>query len=379
MRINRETILVSKNDQSVVAEGVLLFDTASKEYNVAEGQIGFFDSVTKEAVDATTILNSNKIMIVRGNGGSSNPARSKTVRTATGEEFSACDLDIASSKPYREGTTDQIDFLFNCTDCGSDYTLKLAFNNPDFNMYFPNNQENFETITVQSEPCPTCEGDCDYTHDCAELASKFVTKIQENAQLMQFIESVDVIPALDAVLVANPGFTCGIRIVTKLAERECGCFPPAEHSIHKFVKPTLKLGSGFTSSNTVIVQAGGVLIEEGGGDKLIWKEYRAGSGGMGFPYRPGLTNSGHPYYGQRKDSISKLLTTNCEEDYCQYTLHYKTKDTGTNASEHAFLTNLITVLAAPQGDTTTQVAIETIMNAWFASKPCAPDVTLLCD
>jgi hypothetical protein len=379
MRINRETILVSTDNQAVVADGVALVNTANKEYNVAEGQIGFFDAETKLAVDATSILDSGKIIIVRGNGGSASSARSTSVRTSTGEEFSACDVDKITATPYNAGTDKTVNFLFNCTDCGNDYTIKLGINNPDFNMYFPNNQENFETITVRSEDCPTCDGDCDYTHSCSELVTKFVDEIEANTQLMTFIDSVAAIAGNDAIFDTYTEYSCGIRIVFKTAERECGCFPPAEHSIHKFVIPTLKLGSGFTSQNSVITYTGTVELEEGNGDKLIWREYKAGTGGMGMAYRPGLTNSGHPYYAQRKDSASKLLTVDCEEDYCQYVLSYKTKASGTGASENIISTNLVTIVAVPQGDTATQGDVEDILNAWFNSKACAPDISITCD
>jgi hypothetical protein len=374
-RIHREKFLIAKGNQPIVVAGTALFNTSTKEYQVAEGQIGFFDANTKLALSAATVAAAGDIMIVRGMGKGSIAANSKTIRTMSGHQINACKLTSATAEPYRAGTTGATDFLFNCTTCSETYGLGVGIDNVVYNAFMPNNKINVEPIIINSIDCDTCGAGCAQTHNCSEMVDKFVSQISANTQLAEYL-TVVAIPALDPVLVANPGFTCGLRFTLKTKARECGCFPPVQENVHDYVKLLLTLGTGFTNHNTKIIKTGLTTLSEGTGDKLQWREYREETGGPGNPLGNTVDMYG-PDGAHIALSRKNQITTDCATNYCQYALATTSKGT-VDQSGFAFETLNRTIIAVPQADVATQTAIQGVLNAWFNAKPCAPDVTLTC-
>jgi hypothetical protein len=103
-------------------------------------------------------------------------------------------------------------------------------------------------------------------------------------------------------------------------------------------------------------------------------------GGTGFD---GLNNevetTGAPYYAQLEVSRTKNLLVECEETYCQYSVGHHSSSKNEDANGHNWQPNFITNILIPSNDTTTQTAVEGILNAFITTGPCGKAISITCD
>ena len=116
-RIQKTIFLPTKGNASIVATGTALYDAANKWYNLAPGQIGFFNAETNTAVNASTVVGVKEIFIAIGVGTVAGQAtKSKKVRMSNGETISSCLVDYANVDAPQAGESNSASFYFSCID-----------------------------------------------------------------------------------------------------------------------------------------------------------------------------------------------------------------------------------------------------------------------
>lgn len=375
-RVQRRMFLPTKGNKAILAADKDFYDAALNQYNLAPGQIGFFDTKTNKSI--TSFADSPTFFIAIGVDKVASKTTSDGVRLAAGEEISQCRIDAATADPYKAGASNSAKFLFGCTDCGETYSIGIQIDDPNVNFFYPQNRYHVETITVQSENCPECDGDCNYSHSCSELATKFKDAILANEFLKGYVASVDVLTA--AADLEN--FSCGIKVTFKGTGYECGCFPQAENILNKYTKGSIRttIDSGWKKNSTKSTfDLSTMAIEKGHGAQLQWEEYLEEPGGIGFN---GLNNTfetnGAPFYSQIGVSRSKNLLVDCNETYCQYSLAYHGSSKNEDANGSTWNPHFITTILVPMADVATQGALETALNEFLSAGPCKREVVLTC-
>lgn len=376
-RIQRQIFLPTKGNVVVKAAGAAFFNSGTNKYNLLPGQIGFYNSLTNISVDPTTILDASEVFIAIGVDKNPLALTSTSVRLAAGENLSGCRIDAATAERYRAGASNSAKFNFKCTDCSETYSIGIEINDPNLNFFYPENRYHVETITVQSEDCPTCEGDCDYTHDGAELEAKFIAAIEANEFLATYVDTV-------ATDTPDAGYDFAFTVTFKGTSYECdGCFPSPENILNKYTKGRIQttIESGWKPNTTLsTVDNSTLAIEEGSGAQLQWEEYLSEPGGTQFDsLNNTFETTGAPFYSQIGVSRSKNLLVNCETTYCQYSLTYHGSVKNEDANGQTFNPHFITTILVPTADTTTQTSLEAILNAFVTQGPCGrPNIDLEC-
>lgn len=382
-RIQKTIFLPTKGNLGIVADGTQLFDTATKLYNLAPGQIGFFNAETNVAVDDTTIVDAKEIFIAIGVGSvAGQPNQSKKIRVSNGETLTPCQIDYANVDAPEAGSSNKAKFNFSCTECSTNYSIGVKIQDPTLNFFYPENRYHVETISVQSENCPTCDGDCDYTHDGAELVLKFKEAIESNELLKKYVQLVKTSADALGPITPDAGFDNALEITFKTNAQECGCFPKAESIMQRYTIGSIQttLNSGWapnTTKSTVDMSA--LAMPKGVGADLQWEEYMEMPGGTGFD---GLNNevetTGAPYYAQLEVSRTKNLLVECEETYCQYSLGHHTTSSNEDANSQKWAPKFITTILIPEGDALTRVSVEDTLNAFITTGPCSKVIELSC-
>lgn len=176
MFTNRDNIIVSTGNQALVAKDVKLF-AANGTLNILPGQIGVFDAYTHKAVDNTNIAQSKDIYIAVGidtNG----DGVAEEIRKTSGEHWNKCSTDVAQVAAPRSECPEIWDFLFDCIECDTDYSLKVQTEGVEWMPYFAN--QHLPTFTFNH--FATCCDDCEETVENPSCAT-FVTDIlQQVAQ-----------------------------------------------------------------------------------------------------------------------------------------------------------------------------------------------------
>ncbi len=372
----------SATGYGIVPTGTAFYNATTKQYLLKPGQIGFYNADTNTAVDATTIVGVKSIFIAIGVDKTASKLTSDSVRLASGETITSCSIDDASVKAPQEGESNKAKFNFSCTDCSQNYSIGIRINDPTLNFFYPENRYHVELISVQSEECPSCDGDCDYTHDCEEVALKLKAEIEANELLSKYVDTVRT--SADPVSPITPaaGFSCAIEITFKVNTAECVCFPPSEAIIDRYTIGSIQviLNSAWAPNSTsVSVDNTGMQLPEGHGAKLQWEEYHEMPGGTGFDgLNSEVETTGAPYYAQLNVSRTKNLLVDCNETYCQYVLGYHTVSPNENANGMYWHPNFITTILVPEAHSTTQTAVEATLNAFVTTGPCGKTIDLEC-
>ena len=269
--------------------------------------------------------------------------------------------------------------IFSCIDCSTNYAIGIQLRDPSLNFFMPENRFQVETISVQSETCPSCDGDCNYVADPLTLEAQFVTAIEENEFLKKY---VDTVVGTGPQTVNGVAYEAGITITFKPNTQDCGCFPKAESIMQRYTIGSIQtvLQSGWApNSTTVTIDMSGMQMPKGIGADLQWEEYMEMPGGTGFD---GLNNevetTGAPYYAQLEVSRTKNLLVECEETYCQYSVGHHSSSKNEDANGHNWQPNFITNILIPSNDTTTQTAVEGVLNAFVTTGPCGKAITIAC-
>jgi hypothetical protein len=379
-RIQKQIFLPTKGDAAIVANGTAFFDAANKWYNLAPGQIGFYNAETSVAVNAAGVAAAKTIFVAIGVGAvTGQPTKSKSVRLSNGEYLSSCLIDYANVDAPQAGTSNTASFYFSCIDCSTNYAIGIQLRDPSLNFFMPENRFQVETINVQSETCPSCDGDCNYVPDPLALEAQFVTAIQENEFLKKYVNTV---VATGPQTVNGVAYEAGITITFKPNTQDCGCFPKAESIMQRYTIGSIQtvLQSGWApNSTTVTINMAGMQMPKGIGADLQWEEYMEMPGGTGFD---GLNNevetTGAPYYAQLEVSRTKNLLVECEKTYCQYSVGHHSSSKNEDANGHNWQPNFITNILIPSTDTVTQAAVEGVLNAFVTTGPCGKTISVDC-
>jgi hypothetical protein len=382
-RVQKTIFLPTKGNLAVVANDTPLFNPSLKLYNLAPGQIGFFDAQTNLALDAAGIVDSKEVFIAIGVGAAAGqPTKSVKVRMSNGESLTPCLIDYANVDAPEVGSSNKAKFNFSCTDCSTSYSIGVKVQDPTLNFFYPENRYHVETISVQSENCPTCDGDCDYTHDGAEVLAKFKAAILSNELLSKYVG--DVRTSEDSALPITPdaGFDFALEITFKVNTADCGCFPRPESIMQRYTIGSIItiLNSGWAPNSTKsTVDMSTLQMPKGVGADLQWEEYMEMPGGTGFD---GLNNevetTGAPYYSQLEVSRTKNLLVDCETSYCQYSVGHRSSSPNEDANGHNWNPNFITSILIPEGDAATKTSVEGVLNAFITSGPCKKVLELSC-
>lgn len=373
----------SATGYGIVPTGTAFYNATTKQYLLRPGQIGFYNAATNTAVDATTIVGVKSIFIAIGVDKTASKLTSDNVRLASGETITSCSIDDASVVAPQAGESNKAKFNFSCTDCSQNYSIGIRINDPTLNFFYPENRYHVELISVQSEECPSCDGDCNYTHDCEEVALKLKAEIEANELLSKYVDEVRT--SADPVSPITPaaGFSCAIEVTFKVNTAECVCFPPSEAIIDRYTIGSIQviLNSAWAPNSTsVSVDNTGMQLPEGHGAKLQWEEYHEMPGGTGFDgLNSEVETTGAPYYAQLNVSRTKNLLVDCNETYCQYVLGYHTVSPNENANSMNWNPNFITTILVPISHSTTQAAVEAALNAFVTTGPCGKTISLQCD
>lgn len=381
-RIQKTIFLPTKGNATIVPNGTALYNASGKYYNLAPGQIGFFDAETNTAVDQTTVADAKTIFIAIGVGTvAGQPTKSKKVRMSNGENISSCLVDYANVDAPEAGSSNTASFYFSCIDCSTNYSIGVQLRDPTLNFFYPENRYHVELISVQSEVCPSCDGDCDYTADVNDLRDKFIAAIEENELLKTYVQSVSTITG-GGLVVNGVTYAAGFEITFKTNAQDCGCFPKAESIMQRYTIGSIQtiLNSGWAPNSTLATQDLSTLtMPKGVGADLQWEEYMEMPGGTGFD---GLNNevetTGAPYYAQLEVSRTKNLLVECEETYCQYSVGHHSVSQNENANNQNWAPKFITTILIPVGDNTTKSAVENVLNAFVTSGPCGKAIELEC-
>lgn len=169
-------------------------------------------------------------------------------------------------------------------------------------------------------------------------------------------------------------YSCGIRFIGKIFPQECGCFPPAEYIRNRGTRLRVFPTTGFDCNNWTVVQKQDLVLEEGKGVDLRWREYTQEIGGPGRAYAPQLAQL--PPYGAQYGRIPSALTAKCT-DYCQYSFQHNIYSNNEYGTGQTYYSKLHTIVAIPSTDTTTRSAFEGAINSWIGSLNC-PISTITC-
>lgn len=382
-RIQKQIFLPTKGDLGIVSNGTALYDATNNWYNLAPGQIGFYDASTNTALAAMLLNNAKEIFIAVGVGSvAGQPTKSKSVRVSNGETISKCLIDYGTVDAPQAGSSNTASFYFSCIDCSTNYSIGIQLRDPSLNFFYPENRFHVENISVQSEVCPSCDGDCDYTPDVNDLRDKFIAEIEANELLKKYVQGVTTITG-PGLTVNGVTYAAGFTIEFKVNTQECdGCFPRPENIMHRYTIGSIQtvLNSGWAPNSTLATQDLSTLaMPKGVGADLQWEEYQEMPGGTGFNgLNSEVETTGAPYYSQLEVSRTKNLLVECNQTYCQYSLGHHSVSSNENANGMNWNPKFITTILIPEGDSNTQADVEAALNAFVTTGPCGKFVNFEC-
>jgi len=381
-RIQKTIFLPTKGNLGIVASGTALYDATNKWYNLAPGQIGFYNAETNTAVNNTNIAAAKTVFIAIGVGTVTGQAtKSKSVRISNGEYISSCLIDYANADSPQTGSSNSASFYFSCIDCSTNYTIGVQLRDPSLNFFYPENRYHIETISVQSETCPSCDGDCNYTPNVNDLRDKLIAEINANTLLNKYVNTVTTITG-GGLTVNGITYQAGFTINFKPNTQDCGCFPKAESIMQRYTIGSIQtvIQSGWAPNSTLTtIDMSAMAMPKGVGADLQWEEYMEMPGGTGFD---GLNNevetTGAPYYAQLEVSRTKNLLVDCATNYCQYAVGHHSTVQNEDANNQNWSPKFITNILIPSTDTVTKAAVELTLNAFVTAGPCGKSITLAC-
>lgn len=520
--VTRENLLVAKGNYGLPTLNTPLYQTDGS-ISLMPGQLGIFSSKTHKAVDATNIAAQDNIYIAIGMDMDGDGV-SDQIRKVAGENLNKRQISKVSAEPPRGACPEIQDFMFDCTDCGTDYGIKIQVDSTDLHLYAAPYQLFTYPVNIITDPCDDCTEDCTPTaHACEEIVCKLIDQINRKSLYADGSVKTNLVPnnfpfeverlystitsftlpcvedtcgkgficALDEIVINNdantpgpditlavpatlangdgymligqikllenalnallveegiPGkfhveqkctdscytvslnscallvsatlvggtgcnapivlnptenplvvntvancagctdaststkeYTCGIRVISKLPARECGCFPPLEYNASNFSKINVFPTSGFKAGQWASNYVQSVKMAEGQGVDLRWREYKQQPGGIGRNYD--MYNTTYGRWSAQGFRVKNSVTAECVP-YCQYILqHFNTTNSATIAAiSTTWNAQFLSTVAIPEKDTATQTAFEAVLNAWLvAAKTIGAGVTCSVD
>lgn len=507
--VTRENLLVAKGNYGLPTLNTPLYQTDGS-ISLMPGQLGIFSSKTHKAVDATNIAAQDNIYIAIGMDMDGDGV-SDQIRKVAGENLNKRQISKVSAEPPRGACPEIQDFMFDCTDCGTDYGIKIQVDSTDLHLYAAPYQLFTYPVNIITDPCDDCTEDCTPTaHACEEIVCKLIDQINRKSLYADGSTKTNLVPnnfpfeverlystitsftlpcvedtcgkgficALDEIVINNdantpgpditltvpatlangdgymligqikllenalnallveegiPGkfhveqkctdscytvslnscallvkatlvggtgcddpivlnptqtplvvntvancagctdaavstkeYTCGIRVISKLPARECGCFPPLEYNASNFSKISVFPTSGFKAGQWASNYVQSVKMAEGQGVDLRWREYKQQPGGVGRNYD--MYNTTYGRWSAQGFRVKNSVTAECVP-YCQYILqHFNTTNSATIAAiSTTWNAQFLSTVAIPEKDTATQTAFEAVLNPWLVA------------
>ena len=119
--VTRENLLVAKGNYALLAVDTPLYQTDGS-ISLMPGQLGIFSSKTHKALSAGTVAAQDNIYIAIGMDMDGDGV-SDQIRKVAGENLNKRQIQKASAEPPRGACPEIQDFMFDCTDCGTDYVI----------------------------------------------------------------------------------------------------------------------------------------------------------------------------------------------------------------------------------------------------------------
>lgn len=407
----RAFYLCAKNDQGLVPAGTTIctltppatcsdcdgiIATPTVVWNIQPNQIGVFAKVDTAgvndiAIDPTvadwqdTIIRGN-FYIAMGVDSTGNGVTDRVVK-GTSQYISYCDITNVSAKPYTPQQVETVKILFDCTECEEHYGIKVQTRNAKVRNLFGPERFPIDHYQVDTNcfDCATCtpQHNCDEIYELLSCEYKKFSSDQympHNDELFgQYpLYNIEQLSGADLEEYECDGvtlkktWTCGIRFTGLLEDRVCEHDPLLNHVRHPGTRLEVFPGSGWKNGkNFVMIRETDLVLEEGGGDVVRWREIFSNQ-----------ELAGTNYYLDSKDMVSpypytKQLTTaqcECDENYCQIVMDFN-KPSYISGTQHNNISTGQMIIAVPEADTTTQGEVVAAINGILTAlnKPL-PDI-----
>ena len=332
-------VLVTKGNKALVAKDAAL-DA------ITDGQLGIFDAKTNLAIDHTAAGVKDFYLAVGVD--SDGDGVVDAVNFSAGQAIQKENIRDYTYKPHTAARPMVAEITNFTAKPDTDYAIKFEFRN--MKVYMRQGYNAFaKTYAVRT----SCSDGT--TGDPVELVTKFLEAFNMDNTGMFKAEAIAGGAVIDLATI-GPDVVPGIRITTNPIAINQFCSINTTYYNPRQTVVIASLVEGFNCNGKVTVTQTAV-DEEGHGYDIKQKEYHA-AGWNGKPgvYRAstalGLAMPGFKYFA---DETKK---------YDQFNLVY---DFFSTAGWKEYLNNLMTVVAIPEGDTTTRNAFATVIDAILAN------------
>ena len=332
-------VLVTKGNKALVAKGAAL-DA------ITDGQLGIFDAKTNIAIDHTAAGVKDFYLAVGVD--SDGDGVVDAVNFSAGQAIQKENIRDYTYKPHTAARPMVAEITNFTAKPDTDYAIKFEFRN--MKVYMRQGYNAFAKTYAVRTACS--DGT---TGDPVELVTKFLEAFNMDNTGMFKAEAIAGGAVIDLATI-GPDVVPGIRITTNPIAINQFCSINTTYYNPRQTVVIASLVEGFNCNGKVTVTQTAV-DEEGHGYDIKQKEYHA-AGWNGKPgvYRAstalGLAMPGFKYFA---DETKK---------YDQFNLVY---DFFSTAGWKEYLNNLMTVVAIPEGDTTTRNAFATVIDAILAN------------
>lgn len=182
-------VLVTKGNQAVLGPNL-------KVDNLADGQIGVFNSDTNVSLNAASAANTKEFYLAVGvhTGGVLT-----SIRQSSGNEIQGDNLNDYTFKPHTAGQSQIVEVENFTAKCDSDYAMKIEF----FNSKIWRNQgytQYSHVFNIRTACCVDCIDDCN-SAEPAEMVKLFVQRI--NGSNVELVSAQAI--AVDTITIATQG------------------------------------------------------------------------------------------------------------------------------------------------------------------------------
>lgn len=358
-------VLVTSGNQALLTAGQAVD-------SLAVGQLGCFDANTNLSV--TTAVKDFYFAVGLDKDGDT---VMDDIRTSAGQYIQRSRIAALSYKPHTAGRPHVMKVQDYLAQCDTDYAVKVEFRNS--RIYSGQGFNQFtKTFAVRTGCCDDCATGCD-SSDANALTILLVNEINNDANSLLIAQ----ITARQAVTTATHGTSVNYAdnavmtqadaqalitynalstttdaqkvytdfvIISKPITKVESTIPTLRY--HKFVQTILivSIVDGFGCSGTTSeVQT--AVNEEGQGNNIIEKEYRASAWNGAGPYPVSPTTNSANYIQLFASATGK---------YDQFQLEYMFK---TEAGWQEYENALTTIFAIPEADTVTRNALATLLDS----------------
>lgn len=178
---NRYTFLATIGNQPVkqAGEPVILPGKSEDVYSVYTGEIVVWNPRQNITLSVEDIATAKHVSIAVGTGPEGSLA-TDLIHIA-GEQFNMCDAKFhAQVTPPACGIPQVVDVFFDCTKCDDVYTLAFHLDDTRVRSQYGFNEKAEYVFSIPTECCG-CD-DCDFEHNCDEVACAFVDAINGGVQ-----------------------------------------------------------------------------------------------------------------------------------------------------------------------------------------------------